>query len=130
MAMPLLEGELQKIYDSEINVEISWFWDSGVTIRLGDPLNGYLVQTTVMAIADVVPWLQRAIARHYPDSTYIKSFGSSPPTPLECESGTVAACAHRCPHCGEVNSFPGWSEMMAFVCDLCGEPVEVDATVQ
>jgi hypothetical protein len=62
--MPLFEDELQKIYDSEINVEISWFWDSGVTIKLGDPLNGYLAQTTVWAIADVVPWLQRAIARH------------------------------------------------------------------
>jgi hypothetical protein len=39
--MALLEGELQKIYDSEINVEISWFWDSGITIKLGDPMNGY-----------------------------------------------------------------------------------------
>src|SRR6202521_4261992 len=98
MAMPLLENELPKIYDSEINVEISWFGDSGITIKLGDPLNGYLAQTSVKTIAELVPWLQRAIATHYPDSTYIKSFGSSPPAPLE--SGTAAACAHRCPHCG------------------------------
>ena len=101
-----------------------------MTVKIGDPLNGYLAQTTVKAIADVVPWLQRAIARHYPDSAYIMSFGSSRPTPLERETGTVAACAHRCPHCGEVNSFPGWSEMAVFVCTFCGEPVEVVATVQ
>jgi hypothetical protein len=30
-----LERELQRIYDSEINVEIGWFWDGGITARLG-----------------------------------------------------------------------------------------------
>ena len=28
--------ELQRIYDSEINVEIGWFWDCGVEVRLGE----------------------------------------------------------------------------------------------
>ena len=35
-----LAAELQKIYDSEINVEISWLWDGGIEVRLGDHLNG------------------------------------------------------------------------------------------
>jgi hypothetical protein len=32
--------ELQKIYDSEINVhiELSWLWDDGINVRLGDRL--------------------------------------------------------------------------------------------
>ena len=34
--------ELQKIYDGEINIEIGWFWDCGITIRLGDKMNGTL----------------------------------------------------------------------------------------
>jgi hypothetical protein len=33
-----LAVELQKIYDSEINVEIGWFWDGGIEVRLGDTL--------------------------------------------------------------------------------------------
>jgi RNase P subunit RPR2 len=31
----------------------------------------------------------------------------------------------NCPHCGAVNLFPGFSEMMAFICSKCGEPVTV-----
>jgi len=28
--------ELQKIYDSEINIRISWLWDGGIDVMLGD----------------------------------------------------------------------------------------------
>jgi hypothetical protein len=31
---------IQKIYDSEINVRISWLWDGGIDLRLGDEVNG------------------------------------------------------------------------------------------
>ena len=27
-----------------------------------------------------------------------------------------------CPHCGSVNLFPGFSEMIAFTCQQCGKP--------
>jgi len=36
-----LAVELQKIYDSEINISIGWFWDGGITLRLGDEMNGF-----------------------------------------------------------------------------------------
>jgi hypothetical protein len=36
-----LAAELQKIYASEINVEISWLWDGGIEVTLGDRLNGF-----------------------------------------------------------------------------------------
>ena len=42
----MLETELQRIYDSEINVRIDWLWDGGIDVRLGDELNGYLAQRT------------------------------------------------------------------------------------
>jgi hypothetical protein len=38
-----LAAELQRIYDSEINAEITWFWDGGFTVRLGDKMNEHLV---------------------------------------------------------------------------------------
>ncbi len=104
------ETELQKIYDREINVEISWFQDGRITIKPGDPLNGEVAQTQAETVAAIVLWLQRAIARHCPDSDYYRRLGSSAPPPLEIEGATTTLCAHLCPNCGEVNSFPGWSE--------------------
>ena len=73
---PDLAVELQKIYDSEINVRIGWFWDGGIEIRLGDDMNGYLAEETVSVVAEIVPWLQEAIAHFYPESSYALSLGS------------------------------------------------------
>jgi hypothetical protein len=68
-----LAVELQKIYDSEINVKIGWLWDGGIEIRLGDDMNGYLAEETVGTVAEIVPWLQEAIAHFYPGSCYARS---------------------------------------------------------
>jgi hypothetical protein len=65
--------ELQRIYDSEINVRISWTWDSGIEVRLGDEMNGFLAAETVASTADILPWLQHAITHFYPTSPYAKS---------------------------------------------------------
>ena len=51
---PDLAIELQKIYDSEINLRIGWFWDGGIEIRLGDDINGYLAEETVSIVAEIV----------------------------------------------------------------------------
>ena len=65
-----MQAELQKIYDSEINVSISWFWDGGIDLKLGDDMNGYSAESNVATIREVIPWLQQAIAKHYPRSKY------------------------------------------------------------
>src|ERR1700693_4561929 len=65
--------ELQRIYDSEINVEIGWLWDGGIDVRLGDKMNGYLAEENVRAVAEILPWRQEAIAHFYPDSEYARS---------------------------------------------------------
>ena len=66
----MIEQELQEIYDSEINVTITWLWDGGVDVRLGNDFTGYKAEGQVKTLADVVPWLQQAIAKHYPRSAY------------------------------------------------------------
>ena len=68
-----LAAELQKIYASEINVRIGWFWDCGIEVRLGDDMNGYLAEENVRTVDEIVPWLQEAIAHFYPHSTYAAS---------------------------------------------------------
>ena len=61
-----LAAELRKIYDSEINIEISWLWDGGIDLHLGDRMNGYLAEENVPSMADVIPWFQEAIAHFLP----------------------------------------------------------------
>ena len=39
----------QRLYDSEINFEVSCFWDADFDVRLGDALNGFLAQDKVQA---------------------------------------------------------------------------------
>jgi hypothetical protein len=123
-----LAAELQRIYDSEINVRIGWFWDGGIEVRLGDDLNGYLAAETVASAAEILPWLQEAIAHFYPASTYAGSLA------LEIrERGAarlfappVAGAQVRCPHYGAPHAAPhGMEELIQFVCAHCGNSVEV-----
>jgi hypothetical protein len=65
-AMDSLEKELQRIYDSEIHLEIGWLWDGGIDIKLG---NGE-VSGHVQTVAEILPWIQAAIAKHFSDSKY------------------------------------------------------------
>src|SRR5689334_18833124 len=123
-----LEVELQKIYDSEINARISWFWDGGIELRLGDEMNGFLAEETVASVADIVPWLQEAIAHFFPESTYATSLD---PEVRERAAGRLfqpprVGASVTCPHCGAPNAAPaGFDEHFAFVCSRCGDSVTV-----
>ena len=65
--METLENELQKMYDSELHVDIGWIWDGGIDVAIGqtDEVTG-----RVRTVAEVLPWLQAEIAKHYPESKY------------------------------------------------------------
>jgi hypothetical protein len=122
-----LAAELQKIYDSEINVRISWLWDCGIDVWLGDEVNGYVAEENLAATADIAPWLQEAIAHFYPTSTYAASL-----SPEIRERGAVRlfrapriAAQVNCPHFGAPNAVTGMEEVFAFVCSHCGNTVEV-----
>jgi hypothetical protein len=65
--------ELQKIYDSEINIEIGWFWDGGIEVRLGDKMSGYLAEETLTSTSEIIPWFQEAIAHFLLTSKYALS---------------------------------------------------------
>jgi hypothetical protein len=106
-------AELQKIYDSEINVEGSWLWEGDIDVRLGDRLNGYMAEKNVSLVADIIPWLQKAIAHFYPDSTYAMGLATEV---RECAARQTfalptAAARVTCPHCGAPN--PNWGRMDA-----------------
>lgn len=123
-----LATELQKICDSEINIRIGWFWDAGIELRLGDEMNGFLAEETVQSVSDILPWLQEAIARFYPTSTY--AAGLDPD--LRARAATRLFLPPKigaqaiCPHCGAPNAAKsGMDDLFIFICTHCGETVEV-----
>ncbi len=64
-----LETELQKIYDSEINVTIR-IGGKNILVALGNDFTGFDAEGKVIKISDVLPWLQRAIHESYSKSKY------------------------------------------------------------
>lgn len=67
--------ELQKIYDSEINFSISTFWDDGITVKLGDEMNGFIAETTKDTFVEAIAWLIQQVVEKYPKSVYAISKG-------------------------------------------------------
>ena len=57
---------IQELYDLEINVTISWFWDAGFDLTLGDEINGIRAQTTVETWAKAEWWLRETAAEYWP----------------------------------------------------------------
>jgi len=72
--MSELEQELKKLYDSEINVSITSFWDGGWRVALGDELNGFKRPNwDTCELHEIVDALQKLALEYYPDSTYSKN---------------------------------------------------------
>ena len=61
---------LQRLYDSEINVAISSFWDDGFYVKLGDGMNGYRAEGLCRTWHDVEEWLTAMARIHYPTSDF------------------------------------------------------------
>lgn len=64
---------IQALYSSEINVSISSFWDGGWDVKVGDIRNGFKSETTVLTVAEIVPWLIQAAITTYPGSDFAKT---------------------------------------------------------
>ena len=64
-----LETELQKIYDSEINVTIR-IVGKNILVALGNDFTGFDAEGKLIRISDVLPWLQRAIHERCSMSKY------------------------------------------------------------
>lgn len=81
---------LQAIYDSEINVSLSWLWDGGVDVCFNDGWRGpdsWTAKTTLRnrysipnqrgdGFAEAVKWLAEKAIELYPDSTFAKRWRS------------------------------------------------------
>jgi len=59
---------LQALYDAEINVSISWMWDGGFDVRIGDAWAGFSAEAKCATWAEAEAWLReqgnRILAGH------------------------------------------------------------------
>jgi hypothetical protein len=69
-----LEPILADLYDSEINASISWLWDAGIDVSLGDDLNGFVTGDQVATLAEAAEWLRANAVEHYPDSAFAEKY--------------------------------------------------------
>jgi hypothetical protein len=60
----------RRLYDSEINFEVSGFYDAGFDVRLGDHLNGFLAEGKVETWDEAEAWLRDQALAHFPDSKF------------------------------------------------------------
>lgn len=65
---------LQDIYDSEINITISWFWDMGINVDIGDAINGIKDENNFDTIIEAMGWLCQRLAELYPESDFAQKW--------------------------------------------------------
>lgn len=68
-----LQQTMEALYASEINCEISCFWDGWWDVYLGDSMNGYRAEATFQHLDDAPAWMISQAIKHWPDSEFAKS---------------------------------------------------------
>ena len=65
------------LHDSEINGEVSWFYDGGWRVKLGDEENGFVAEAMVSSPQEAAEWLRANAVRRYPASKFARLFPRS-----------------------------------------------------
>lgn len=65
---------MQDLYHSEINASISWLWDGGFDVKLGDEMNGFVAEGSVRYWGQVEPWLRDKAIEHFPESLFARMY--------------------------------------------------------
>jgi hypothetical protein len=58
------------LYESEINCSVATFWDGGFDVKLGDEMNGFVLETNCKTSSEAAEFLDKAAREHFPESAY------------------------------------------------------------
>lgn len=64
----------EALYKSEINLHISWFWDAGFDVKIGDEMNGYLASFSSYDLFEIEKWIEQKAKELFPDSKFSKTY--------------------------------------------------------
>jgi hypothetical protein len=65
-----MTGILQRLHDSEINAQISWFYDDGFRWELGDNLNGWTTDSRALTAKAAISALAETAFAKFPRSGF------------------------------------------------------------
>lgn len=65
---------LQKMYDNEINIQLGWFWDSGVSAIIGDVMNGITAKENFSNVIEAIDWIIVWLCHHRPEGDFVLWF--------------------------------------------------------
>lgn len=74
---PNLEQVLADLYASEINFQISSFWDCGYSVALGDEMNGFKARGHVDVLTDAGQWFIDNAVMWFPGSRFAELYRES-----------------------------------------------------
>ena len=69
---PDLGTIIAALHDSEINGEVSWFYDGVWRVKLGHEQNGFVAEAMVSSPQEAAEWLRANAVRRYPASEFPK----------------------------------------------------------
>lgn len=68
---------LPDLYASEINATLTWFWDGGFDVSLGDEMNGVRAEGNCREYVDALEWLRDKAIEFYPISVFAKRYAKA-----------------------------------------------------
>ena len=68
---------LSDLYASEINASVSWFWDGGFDVALGDAMNGWRAKASFDSYIEALEWLRDRACEAYPESEFAKKYAKA-----------------------------------------------------
>jgi len=69
-----MKNLFKALYESEINLQFGWFWDSGFEIKIGNELSGYIAEFSSHDLDECEKWIEDKVKELYPDSKFIKTY--------------------------------------------------------
>ena len=65
---------LEALYESEINLSLSWFWDGGYDVKIGDKMNGYVSKFISYDLDECEKLIEERVKKAFPDSVFAKTY--------------------------------------------------------
>src|SRR5437764_6185497 len=94
------------LHASEINGEISWFYDDVWGAKIGDKLNGYLAETAELpSLGHAARWLCDRALQFYPESQFAREYLRTHPD-YESASSIAQGLEQRAEEIGRENNLP------------------------
>lgn len=69
-----MKNLFEALYKSEINLHISWFWDAGFDVKIGDEMNGFLATFSSYDLFEIEKWIEQKAKELFPDSKFSKTY--------------------------------------------------------